>query len=241
MAKTLNIEGAAGHAQAGADLPKFSCSSTHAQGPVHLRRRRARNACPTATASCARPTTTTSRVPDDIYVSPSQIRRFGLAPVTRSPARSARRRSARRTSRCSRSTASTASPPRSRATRSSSTTSRPSTRTRSTTRDRREEATRRASSTCSAPSARAALPHRVAAARRQDGADAAHRERDLHEPPRHRAHRAAHRRAPRRGHRHAAHGEGRGHQLDLRRAGHAPRAGRRDGDREGQAPRRAQA
>ena len=36
-------------------------------------------------------------------------------------------------------------------------------------------------------------------------------------------------------------GEGRGHLLDLRRAGHAPRPGRRDGDREGQAPGRAQA
>jgi transcription termination factor Rho len=34
--------------------------------------------------------------------------------------------------------------------------------------------------------------------------------------------------------------EGRGRQLDLRRAGAAPRAGRRDGHREGQAPRRAQ-
>ena len=49
------------------------------------------------------------------------------------------------------------------------------------------------------------------------------------------------RRAPRRSHRHAAHGEGRGDLLHLRRAGLAPRPGRRDGDREGQAPRRAQA
>mgnify|MGYP003694689795 CR=1 FL=1 len=32
----------------------------------------------------------------------------------------------------------------------------------------------------------------------------------------------------------------RGHLVDVRRAGAAPRAGRRDGDREGQAPRRAQ-
>ena len=40
-------------------------------------------------------------------------------------------------------------------------------------------------------------------------------------------------------HRHAALGEGRGDLLDLRRAGLAPRAGGRDGDREGQAPGRA--
>ena len=34
--------------------------------------------------------------------------------------------------------------------------------------------------------------------------------------------------------------QGRGHLVDVRRAGAAPRAGRRDGDREGEAPRRAQ-
>ena len=55
-----------------------------------------------------------------------------------------------------------------------------------------------------------ALPHRLAAARRQDGAAAGHRQRDHRQPPRDRPHRAAHRRAARRGHRHAAHGEGRG-------------------------------
>jgi hypothetical protein len=41
--------------------------------------------------------------------------------------------------------------------------------------------------------------------------------------------------------RHAAHGEGRGHRLDLRRAGDPSRPGGRDGHREGQAPGRAQA
>ena len=54
-------------------------------------------------------------------------------------------------------------------------------------------------------------------------------------------HRAADRRAARGSHRHAAHGGGRGDLVDLRRTGHAPRAGRRDGDREGQAPGRTQA
>ena len=61
------------------------------------------------------------------------------------------------------------------------------------------------------------------------------------QPPRVLPDRAAGRRAAGRSHRHAAHGEGRGDLLDLRRAGHPPRAGRRDGDREGQAPGRAQA
>ena len=54
------------------------------------------------------------------------------------------------------------------------------------------------------------------------------------------AHRAAHRRAARGGHRDDPLGQGRSRRLDLRRAGHPPRAGRRDGDREGQAPGRAQ-
>ena len=49
----------------------------------------------------------------------------------------------------------------------------------------------------------------------------------------------ADRRAARGSHRHAAFGGGRGDQLDLRRAGHPARAGRRDGDREGQAAGRA--
>jgi transcription termination factor Rho len=51
----------------------------------------------------------------------------------------------------------------------------------------------------------------------------------------------ADRRTARGSHRHAAHGEGRGRLLDLRRTGHPPRPGRRNGDRKGQAPGRAQA
>ena len=86
-----------------------------------------------------------------------------------------------------------------------------------------------------------ARPDRRPAAHRQDGAAAEHRPLDHHQSPRVLPHRAAHRRAARGGHRHAALGEGRGHLLDLRRAALAPRAGLRDGDREGQAPRRAQA
>ncbi len=60
--------------------------------------------------------------PDDIYVSPSQIRRFDLRTGDTSPARSGRPRRASATSPSSRSRRSTSSIPRSPATRSSSTT-----------------------------------------------------------------------------------------------------------------------
>ena len=63
-----------------------------------------------------------------------------------------------------------------------------------------------------------------------------HRQFDHHQSSRSHADRAADRRAPRRSHRHAALGARRSDQLHLRRAGHAPRAGGRDGDRKGQAP-----
>jgi hypothetical protein len=64
---------------------------------------------------------------------------------------------------------------------------------------------------------------RRAAAHRQDGAAAEHRQGDHRQPPEVLPDRAADRRAPRGSHRHAAHGEGRGRLLDLRRTGHAPR------------------
>ena len=86
-----------------------------------------------------------------------------------------------------------------------------------------------------------ARAHRGAAAHRQDGAAAEHRPLDHRQSSRVLPDRAADRRAARGSHRHAALGEGRGHLLDLRRAAVAPRAGLGDGDREGQAPRRAQA
>ena len=54
------------------------------------------------------------------------------------------------------------------------------------------------------------------------------------------SHHDAHRRAARGSHRHAAHREGRGHRLDLRRDLRAPRRRRRDGDRARQAPGRKQ-
>ena len=62
----------------------------------------------------------------------------------------------------------------------------------------------------------------------------------VREPSRGLPDRAADRRAAGRSHRHAAVGRRRGDLVDVRRAGAAPRAGRRDGDREGQAPGRAQ-
>ena len=76
---------------------------------------------------------------------------------------------------------------------------------------------------------------------RQDDDAAGDRALDQREPSGSLPDRSPDRRAARGSHRHAALGEGRGHQLDLRRAGVAPRPGRRDGDREGEAPRRAQA
>ena len=78
------------------------------------------------------------------------------------------------------------------------------------------------------------------AAHRQDRAAAEHRQGDHRQPSRGVPDRPAGRRAARGSHRHAALGEGRGDLLDLRRARHAPRPGRRNGDREGQAPGRAQ-
>ncbi len=73
---------------------------------------------------------------------------------------------------------------------------------------------------------------------RQDGDDAADRARDRGQLSRHRAARAADRRAAGRSDRDAALGPRRSRRVDLRRAGHASRAGRRDGDREGEAPGR---
>ena len=81
---------------------------------------------------------------------------------------------------------------------------------------------------------------RRAAARRQDGAAAEHRQGDHRQPSRDLPDRAADRRAARGSDRHAALGEGRGDLVHFRRAGAAPRPGRRDGDRKGQAAGRAQ-
>ncbi len=79
------------------------------------------------------------------------------------------------------------------------------------------------------------------AAHRQDRDPPEHRPCRHRQPPRVLSDRAVDRRAARGSHRHAALGEGRGDLLHLRRAGVASRASRRDGDREGQAPGRAQA
>ena len=78
----------------------------------------------------------------------------------------------------------------------------------------------------------------VAAEERQDGDDAALRARHRRQLPRSALDGAAGRRAARGSDRNAAHGARRGHQLDLRRTRGAPRAGGRDGDRARQAPGR---
>ena len=84
-----------------------------------------------------------------------------------------------------------------------------------------------------------ARPDRGAAAHRQDRADAEHRALDHRQPSGVLPDRAADRRTSGRSHRHAALGEGRSRVVHLRRAGGAPRPGRRDGDREGEAAGRA--
>ena len=86
---------------------------------------------------------------------------------------------------------------------------------------------------------RPARADRGAAAHRQDRADAEHRALDHRQSSRLLSDRAADRRAAGRSHGHAALGEGRGGLLHLRRAGGASRPGRRDGDRESKAPGRA--
>ena len=83
-----------------------------------------------------------------------------------------------------------------------------------------------------------ARPDRRPAAHRQDDPAAEDRQQRPREPPRVLRHRPADRRAARGSDRHGAHGQGadrRGRQLDLRRAGLAARPGQRDGHREGQA------
>ena len=74
----------------------------------------------------------------------------------------------------------------------------------------------------------------------QDRADAAHGARDRRQSSGRRPDRAADRRASGRGHRDAALGARRSGRVDLRRACHPPRAGGRDGDRKGEAPGREQ-
>ena len=85
-----------------------------------------------------------------------------------------------------------------------------------------------------------ARPARLGAQERQDGDDAEPGARPDRQLPGGLPDRPAGRRAARGSDRDAAHGARRGHQLDLRRAGRAPRAGRRDGDRARQAPGRAE-
>ncbi len=86
---------------------------------------------------------------------------------------------------------------------------------------------------------RPARVDRVAAAHRQDGAVAEHRALDHAQSSGMLSDRPPDRRAAGGSHRHAAFGEGRGDLLDLRRTGGASRPGRRDGHRKGQAPGRA--
>ncbi len=82
-------------------------------------------------------------------------------------------------------------------------------------------------------------PHRRAPAHGKDHSPSEDSELDHDESPGNRADSPPDRRAPRGGHRHGTVGEGRGDQLDLRRAGGQARAHLRHGDREGQEARGA--
>jgi hypothetical protein len=63
------------HAQAGADLRDHEEAGQ--EGRVRSSATACSKCCPTASASCARPTRYLANT-DDIYISPSQIRRFNL-------------------------------------------------------------------------------------------------------------------------------------------------------------------
>ena len=86
-----------------------------------------------------------------------------------------------------------------------------------------------------------ARPDRRPAAHRQNRDAAKHRHRHFQQPPRSLPHRAAHRRAARGSHRHGPHRERRSRRQHLRRAGHPPRASHRNGAGKSQAPGGAQA
>ncbi len=230
------------HAQAGADVrhPQAAC----AEGRRDHRRRRGRGAAGRLRLP-ALAGGELSAGPDDIYVSPSQIRRFGLRTgdtiegQIRSPKEGERYFALLKVN-----TINFEDPDkiRHKINFDNLTPLYPDERLKMEVRGSDQEGSVRAGHRHRGADRQGpARPDRVAAAHRQDGAAAEHRARDHRQSPGVLSDRAADRRAAGGSHRHAALGEGRGDLLDLRRAGLAPRAGRRNGDREGQAPGRASA
>ena len=181
------------------------------------------------------PTTSTSR--------PRRSAASACAPATRSKARSAARRKASAISRCSRSTPSISTTRRKQRHKvhfDNLTPLYPDERLQmEVEKPTSKDQTGRVIDIVAPLGKGQRAPDRGAAAHRQDRDPAEHRPLDHRQSPGMLSDRAADRRAARRSDRHAALGEGRGDLLDLRRACLAPRAGRRDGDREGKAPGRA--
>ena len=229
------------HAQAGADV-RHSQAARDAAKPT-LSAKASSRFSPTASASLRSPDANYLPGPDDIYVSPSQIRRFGLRTGDtieghiRSPKEGERYFALLKVN-----TLNFEDPEKAKhkvnfdnltplfpesAFPDGDRRSHPKGPFR--TRDRHRRADRQGP----------ARADRGAAAHRQDRADAEHRALDHGQSSRMLSDRAPDRRASGRSHGHAALGEGRGGVLHLRRAGGASRPGRRDGDREGQAPGRA--
>ena len=162
--------------------------------------------------------------PDDIYVSPSQIRRFSLRTgdtvegEIRSPKEGERYFALLKVG-DDQFRGSRKGPPQGQFRQPDPALSRRAPAPR-TARSDRQGQERPGHGSGGADRQRPARPDRRAAAHRQDRAAAEHRAVDRDQPSRVLPDRAADRRAARRSHRHAALGEGRGDLLDLRRAGH---------------------
>ena len=161
--------------------------------------------------------------PDDIYVSPNQVRRFGLRTgdtvegQIRSPARRrALFRPAQGRADQFRGAGPAAPPHQFRQSDAALSRRKDQARTRRSDQEGSDDAGHRPDHAARQGPAR---DHRVAAAHRQDRDAAEHRARDRGQPPRSLPDRAADRRAARGSHRHGPLGARRGRQLDLRRAG----------------------
>ena len=77
MAEELGVEGASTLRKQ--DLMFAILKVQAEQGEQIMGARHNRGACPTASVSCAAPESNYLAGPDDIYVSPNQVRKFGTA------------------------------------------------------------------------------------------------------------------------------------------------------------------
>ena len=210
------------HAQAGPDLR--DPEEAGEEGRADLRRRRARSAARRLRLPALARHVATSPSTDDIYISPSQIRRFNLHTgdtiegEIRTPKDGERYFALVKVDKVN------GEPPENAKTqdpvREPDAAASPTSRSMLERDIKAEEnITGRDHRHHRADRQGPARPARLAAEVRQDGDAAAHRARDRRQPPRRRADRAADRRAARGSDRDAALGARRGRRLDLRRAG----------------------